>query len=148
MQENAKLNIYQKLAKIRKNVEVLQKNKKGYGYTYVSEDTILANITGVMRNLHISLIPRILSGSISVEPYSYAKTKTAMDGKIYDEKVNEILVHGEMEWTWVNDDEPEETVVVPWAFVGQQSDAGQAFGSGLTYATRYFLLKYFDKYLK
>ena len=44
MQENAKLNIYQKLAKIRKNVEVLQKNKKGYGYTYVSEDTILANM--------------------------------------------------------------------------------------------------------
>ena len=28
--------------------------------------------------------------------------------------------------------------------VGQQSDASQAFGSGLTYSSRYFLLKYFN----
>lgn len=40
------LNIYQKLAKIRKQVEVIQRNKKGYGYTYVSEDEILAKISG------------------------------------------------------------------------------------------------------
>lgn len=42
------LNIYQKLAKIRKQVEVIQRNKKGYGYTYVSEDEILAKISGFM----------------------------------------------------------------------------------------------------
>ena len=28
--------------------------------------------------------------------------------------------------------------------VGQQSDASQSFGSGLTYSSRYFLLKYFN----
>ena len=36
------MNIYQKLAKIRKPAEVIQKNARGYGYTYVSEDEILA----------------------------------------------------------------------------------------------------------
>lgn len=36
------MNIYQKLARIRKQVEVIQKNKSGYGYKYVSEDEILA----------------------------------------------------------------------------------------------------------
>ena len=28
--------------------------------------------------------------------------------------------------------------------VGQQSDASQEFGSGLTYSSRYFLFKYFS----
>ena len=36
------------------------------------------------------------------------------------------------------------TLVVPWALVGQQGDASQAFGSGLTYANRYFMLKFFQ----
>ena len=31
MAEQAQLNIYQKLAKIRKQVEVIKKNKRGYG---------------------------------------------------------------------------------------------------------------------
>lgn len=43
-----KINLYQKLAKIRKMAEVIQKNKKGYGYTYVSEDVILAKVTAGM----------------------------------------------------------------------------------------------------
>lgn len=42
------MNIYQRLAKIRKQVEVIQRNKSGYGYKYVSEDEILAKISGFM----------------------------------------------------------------------------------------------------
>ena len=49
-----------------------------------------------------------------------------------------------MTYTWTNIDDPSETVVVPWVVVGQQADASQAFGSGLTYTNRYFLLKYFN----
>lgn len=37
MAEQSQLNIYQKLAKIREQVEVMRKNKSGYGYTYVSD---------------------------------------------------------------------------------------------------------------
>ena len=36
------LNLVQKLAGIRKMVEVIRKNKSGYNYKYVSEDEILA----------------------------------------------------------------------------------------------------------
>ena len=36
-----------------------------------------------------------------------------------------------------------EKIVVPWGLVGQQADASQSFGSGLTYTYRCFLLKYF-----
>ena len=138
------LNIYQKLAQVRKAVEVIQRNKKGYGYTYVSEDEILAKITVYMDKLHLSLIPSIVGGTTKVEPYTYEKTKSTAKGDIYTEAVNEILVSADMVWTWINNDNPEERVSVGWALVGQQSDASQAFGSGLTYSDRYFLLKFFN----
>lgn len=143
-QELSRLNIYQKLAKIRKQVEVIQKNKRGYGYTYVSEEEILAKITVFMDKYNLSLIPGIVGGTTKVEPYSYKKTKTTKSGEFYEENVNEVLVSADMTWTWVNNDNPDERVVVGWSLVGQQTDASQAFGSGLTYSDRYFLLKYFN----
>lgn len=139
-----KMNIYEKLAKIRKPVEVLQKNKSGYGYKYVTEDVILSKITGLMDRLGVSLVPNIVPGTIKVEPYGYTKTKSTKNGDIYEERVNEILVNCDMEWHWVNNECPEDRVIVPWAMVGQQTDASQAFGSGLSYASRYFMLKYFN----
>lgn len=142
--EEQNLNIYQKLAKIRKPVEVLQKNKSGYGYKYVTEELILAKITGLMGTLGVSLIPRIVPGTTEVTPYHYVKTKMTKTGSPFEEHVNEILVHADMEWLWINNDNPADRVVVPWTLVGQQSDASQAFGSGLSYSSRYFMLKYFN----
>lgn len=138
------LNIYQKLAKIRKRVDVMKKEAKAYGYNYVKEDAILARIKPAMEKYHISLIPGIVSESTEVSPYHYMKTKVAKNGEIYEEHVNEMLVTADTTWTWVNDDNPEEKIVIRWAMVGQQTDASQAFGSGLSYAERYFLLSYFN----
>ncbi len=138
------LNIYQKLAKIRKQVEVIRKNKSGYGYKYVSEDEILAKISVFMDKYSLSLIPNIDPKTVKVEPYSYKKTKATKKGDFYEENNNEILVSADMTWSWVNNDNPGERVNVSWALIGQQSDASQAFGSGLTYSSRYFLLKYFN----
>lgn len=138
------LNIYQKLAKIRESVEVMKKDKKAYGYNYTAEESILAKITVQMRKYNLSLIPGINPGTTTVTPYTYKKTKSTQKGDIYEENVNEILVQADTTWTWVNNDNPEEQICVPWAMVGQQSDASQSFGSGLTYSSRYFLLKYFN----
>lgn len=138
------MNLYQKLAKIRKQVEVIQKNKSGYGYKYVTEDEILAKITVFMDRYRISLVPSVVPGTANVVPYTYKKTKSTKSGEIYEEINNEILVSADMSWSWINDDAPEERITVPWVMVGQQTDASQAFGSGLTYAARYFLLKYFN----
>lgn len=138
------LNIYQKLAKIRKNVEVIKKNKDGYNYTYVSEDEILAKISVWMDKLDLSLIPGVVGETMMVSPYHYVKTKATRDGKTFDQQVNEIIVNADMTYTWVNNTNPEEKVVVHWGLVGQQEDAAQAYGAGLTYAGRYFLLKYFN----
>ena len=138
------LNIYQRLAKIRKPAEILQKNKSGYGYKYVSEDEILAKITGLMEKHHVSLIPTIVPGTTKIIPYHTVTTKSTRDGKVFDQQSDDILVQADMVWNWVNDDNPEERITVPWTLVGHQTNASQAFGSGLTYSSRYFLLKYFN----
>jgi len=140
----AELNIYQKLAKIRKQVEIMKKDTKAYGYYYTKEEDILAKITVFMEKYNLSLIPGIVPGTTVVSPYTYKKTKVTNKGDIYEENVNEVLVSSDTTWTWVNNDNPSEQITVPWAMVGQQADASQSFGSGLTYSSRYFLLKYFN----
>ena len=141
MAEQQKLNIHQKLSKIRKSVEVLNKNASGYGYKYVSEDQILEKVTGLMDRYGITLIPSIVPGSIQISPYQYTETKTKKDGTPFDKRTNEVLVSAEMLYKWVDVQNPDDYIEIPWMFVGQQADASQAFGSGLSYANRYFLLK-------
>lgn len=143
------MNIYQKLAKIRKQVEVIQRNKSGYGYKYVSEDEILAKVSGFMDKYNLSLIPSIVPDTAVIEPYCTKKTKTVQnkvtgDTNTYEENVNEVLVSADMTFSWVNNNNPEERIEVPWVLVGHQTDGSQSFGSGLSYAMRYFLLKYFN----
>lgn len=138
------LNLVQKLAGIRKMVEVIRKNKSGYNYKYVSEDEILARVTAGMDKYHVLLYPGIVPQTAEVSPYNYTKVKNAKDGKKIEESVNEVLVKADMTFTWINLDNPEDTLVVPWVIVGQQSDASQAVGSGLSYLHRYFLLKFFQ----
>lgn len=138
-----KLNIYQKLAKIRMMVEVVKKNKSGFNYKYVTDTELLSKITAGMKKYQVSLIPKIIHGTTEVKPYSYEKNKNLKNGNTITEIVHEILVEADMEFQWINDENPDERVVVPWTLVGQQNDASQALGSGLTYTYRYFLLKYF-----
>lgn len=138
------LNLVQKLAGIRKMVEVIRKNKSGFNYKYVSEDEILARVTAGMDKYHVLLYPGIVPQTAAVTPYNYTKIKNAKDGKKIEESVNEVLVKADMTFTWINLDNPEDTLVVPWVIVGQQSDASQAVGSGLSYLHRYFLLKFFQ----
>lgn len=144
MAEARKENIYEKLATVRKVVEVVEKDRSGYGYKYVSDEELLSRITKKMEQKKLSLIPKIVPGTLDVEQYTYKKTKLHQKTKDpYDEINNEILVSADMVYVWVNNEDPSETVEVPWILVGQQSDASQSFGSALTYSYRYFLLKYF-----
>ena len=134
----AELNIYQKLAKIREMVEVMQRNASGYGYKYVTDVDLLAKISVGMKEYGVSLIPQVVPNTGKVDQYQYTKIK-----KDKAEPVYEIITSADLLFTWVNDEKPEERIEVPWWATGQQSDASQSFGSGLTYSYRYFLLKYF-----
>lgn len=138
------MNLIQKLAKIRAISDVVSKDKRGYNYTYADITSILANITAGMKTYHVSLIPRIVPGTAQVDKNIIEETKFDKTGKAYEKKTCEMLVCMEMVFTWVNDDNPSDIIEVPWFAVGSQSDPSQAFGSALTYTTRYFLTDYFQ----
>lgn len=121
------------------------KDKAGYNYTYVGIDSILARVSTGMKQQGLSLIPSIIPGTLRVEPHEFIKTKTDKNTKeVYDSKEMEMVVSADMNFRWVNDDNPEEYIDVPWVITGSQEDPSQALGSALTYCSRYFMLNYFQ----
>ena len=142
MQEQ--LTLIQKLAKIRAMSDVVVKGKRGYNYTYADITEILAHITAGMKKYSVSLIPQIVPGTSSVTQNAIVKTKTDKTGRVYDSTTTEMLYSAEMNFKWVNDEDENDFINVPWYVVGSQEDPSQAFGSGLTYCTRYFLTNYFQ----
>ena len=135
MKEEKNKSLDEKLQVIKSEVDIMKKNKDGYGYSYVDEESILLKINSHMAKLGIKLTPQLVPGTLHTEVVKY------VDKKKND--VTDILVTSEMEFIW-KDITTGETIKVPWGLVGQQSDGSQAFGSGLTYSNRYFLLKYFN----
>ena len=132
------------MAAVQKPIMVVKKDKSGYNYKYVSEAELLSKITAPMQRNNITLETHIKPGTLHVEPYTTEKNRVLKDGTVLVEKVNEVLVYGEMEYHFVNNLNPEERIIIPWFFVGQQADASQAFGSALSYSKRYFLLNFFN----
>lgn len=136
------LNIHQKLLKLVEMAGVLQKNKASFNYKYVTEDEIQAKVTAGMKKYGLMLYPKIVPGTFHVQAVSYEKyDKKANKGAGGLVPVNEDIVSCEMIFRWVNTENPDEFIEIPWALVGQMEDAAQAFGAGLTYTNRYFLLK-------
>lgn len=149
MPEIEKLNIYQKVLKIADAAGALQKTKDGFNYKYVPEEEIQAKVTACMQKYRVMLNVSLIPGTLKVEPYSYQKPKTK---SVTDEKgkkssvdytipVNEVIVTTEVQYTWVNVDNPADTIESRWAYIGQMEDASQAFGAGATYGNRYYLMK-------
>lgn len=124
-----------KILELKKIVCVMQKDAKGHGYDYVSEESILMAINEKMIELGLRLTPRFVSGTLFSEVLNYKNAK--------GQEKTDVLVRSEMVFEW-KDTETGEVELVPWGLIGQQSDASQALGSGLTYSNRYFLLKYFN----
>lgn len=132
-----KLNLCQKLVEIRKCVPYLKKDTKGYNYTYVSGSSILTQIQDKMNELGVLLVPSVTGKNLHIDHYestnSYGKTST-----------KEVrIVEADMVMTWI-DAESGDKLEVPWLCFGEQDDVSKAFGSGLTYSERYFLLKFFN----
>ena len=124
-----------KILELKKLVCVMQKDAKGHGYDYVSEESILMAINDKMIELGLRLTPRLVSGTLHSEVLNYKNAK--------GQDKTDVIVRSEMVYEW-KDITTGEVELVPWGLIGQQSDASQALGSGLTYSNRYFLLKYFN----
>ncbi len=139
-----KLNLIQKLAKIRAISDVAQKNKKGYHSSYADITGILANVTAGMKKYGVSLIPCIVPGTSEISQNVVVNTKFDKTGKAYEQTTTEMLYKADMVFRWVNDEDSNDCIEVPWFVTGSQSDPSQAMGGGLTYTTRYFLTSFFQ----
>ena len=144
MAEDERLNLYQKLAKIRSLCDVAQKSKKGYGYTYTDITEILAKVTAGMKKYGVSLIPSIVPETAFVRQNVVKNTKVDKTGKSYENVSTEMLFCAEMVFKWVDDANPTEFIEVPWYITGAQSDPSQALGTGMTYTMRQFLTAFFQ----
>ena len=114
------LNLYQKLIEIRKQVTFLKKDTAGYNFEYTAGSSVIGALRTKMDELGVLLIPEL--------------SNIRREGNIIWMDVN---------YTWVDADSPADKFTIPWFAIGQQKDPSQSFGSALTYAERYFLLKFF-----
>lgn len=121
-----KLNLLQKIVEVKKNIEGFTKDAKGYNYDYVEGSQILYKIRPKMEEHGLLIFP-------SVTAYETKKTKNNK-GK------TEHIVSMNMEYHII-DSNTKEDYTTQFAAFGQQQDIAQAYGTALTYAERYFLLK-------
>ena len=127
-------NIYSKLLEIQKAVRALAKDAASgsgaSGYMYVSGSKVLDVVRPKMDELGLLLIPEV--ESIQTERIDYQVKSGAK---------SEMFTTVMMTFTWV-DCETGEKLPVKFGANGQNGwDKG--LGSALTYAERYFLLKFF-----
>jgi hypothetical protein len=134
-----KLNLYQKLALIQSEVKGLGKDKDGHGYKYVTGAKVLDSIKPIMIKHGIILKQEIISIENVRQDYltSLAKDNGVWTGKPKTEILSKVM----MRFTWIDCESGEKDENSFGA--NGQNDWDKGVGSALTYAERYFLLKYF-----
>lgn len=126
-----KLNLFQKLLKIQQEVVGLGKDKSSFNYKYVTGSKVLEHIKPIMNNYGILLKQEVVS--IDNDKIDYLTAKGIA-------KV-EVLSKVMMKFTWIDAETGEKDENSFGANGFNEFEKG--LGSALTYAERYFLLKYF-----
>lgn len=124
------MEIYKKLLKIQQRIHGLGKDKSTYNYKYVTGDKLLGEVKPMMNELGLILKQEVTS----IE-------NTRQDYETKNGSKSEILSKVMMRFTWI-DTETGEKDINDFGANGQ-NDWEKGLGSALTYAERYFLLKYF-----
>lgn len=124
------MNIYQKLIEVRKVVPYLQKETKGWQFQYTSSSQVLSAVRGKLDELGLLLIPNVTAHNLIVTTDSKGRSN--------------YFTEFDMEMTWVNADKPEEKISVPWYAQGLDLEGEKGVGKALTYAEKYFMLKFFN----
>lgn len=124
------MSIYKKLLEVQKKVIGLGKDKKSFGYDYVTGSKVLEHIKPILNEYGILLKQEV----VSVE-------KERIDYKAKSGEKSEMLYSVYQKFTWIDTEtgEKDENSF----FSSGMNDWEKGLGSALTYAERYFLLKYF-----
>jgi hypothetical protein len=126
-----KMNIFQKLLEIQKQVNGLGKDKASFNYKYVTGSKVLEHIKPIMNEYGLILKQEVLS--IDNDRIDYLNSK----GISKTEVLSKVI----MKFTWVDCETGERDENMFGANGFNEFEKG--LGSALTYAERYFLLKYF-----
>lgn len=131
------LNIYQKLLEVRKSVSYLKKESQSNQYNYTGSAQVLASVRDKINEVGLILVPRIIDKNLIAETVEY------MD-KDKPKKTTTYFTELTMTMTWVNADNPTETVECPWYTQGVDIAGEKGVGKALTYGEKYFTLKFFN----
>lgn len=129
------LGLYQKLLVIQQSVNGLGKNEKSNNYSYVTGTKVLGEIKPIMNKLGLILKQEVIS--IENVRMDY---KTGV-GTQWEKPKSEILSKVMMRFTWIDVATGDKDENLFGA--NGQNDWEKGLGSALTYAERYFLLKFF-----
>lgn len=127
--------IYKKLLLIQQKINGLGKDKTSNNYSYVTGSKVLEHIKPLMNEFGLILKQEVLS--IENERQDY---RTGI-GTQYEKPKSEILSKVMMRFTWIDCETGEKDENLFGA--NGQNDWEKGLGSALTYAERYFLLKFF-----
>ena len=133
------LNLYQKIADVKANIEGFTQDTKGYNYSYVSGSQVLHRIRNKMIEHNLLLVPKT-----SDENYKQIEVTRFNKKASREVTTSEFVVEMKLTYLWIDADKPEEQLEVSFYSVGQQDDVSKAHGTALTYAERYFLMKFFN----
>jgi len=131
------LNLFQKLIEVRKVVPYLQKENAGNQYKYVSSSQVLANVRAMMDELGLLLVPSVEDHKVSTETIEYMEKEKPKKTTTY---FTELV----MTMTWINAEKPEEKISCNWYGQGVDIAGEKGVGKALTYAEKYFMLKFFN----
>lgn len=134
------MNIYEKLIEVRKSVPYLQKESKSFQYAYVGSSQVLGALKLKMDELQLLIIPRVTGHKVSESTVETLDKETNHITK----RITTYFTELDMTMTWVNAEKPEETIECPWYGQGVDTAGEKGTGKALTYAEKYFMLKFFN----
>ena len=137
------MNLYQKLVEVRKVVPYLRKENSGNQYNYVSSSQVLSNVITKLNELGILLVPSITGHNVMESSIDYHDDNGKNSGKP-TKRTTTYFTELDMTMMWVNAEKPDETISVSWYGQGVDIAGEKGVGKALTYAEKYFMLKFFN----
>jgi len=128
--------LIKKLLNIRKGLLGFSKDSKGFNFSYVSGDQVLAKFRELADKEGVMLTFSVTEHKLISDEYT-VQTKGEVKRKV------DYIIDGTIEFTFWDVDS-DETLVTKLPLVGNQTDPSQALGSALTYCERYNIMKQFS----
>ena len=132
MQLKAKL--YEKVARVKSGMQYLKRDGKSFGYKYVTGEQVLSVVNPLMAEVGLVIHPEV--EEIEFPPHLVLHKENS-----HSKPLIETGCQLSMNMV-ITDTETGYSVKVGWAGAGH-NDGEKSFGSALTYAERYFYLKFF-----